>query len=76
MVLIWVAMQKQNKVMSLIESITNVVAGYFVAVGSQIVLYPVFGIHITIGENLLLASWFTLISLIRSYILRRIFNKF
>jgi hypothetical protein len=64
----------QSKTHSMIESITNVVAGYFVALMSQIIIFPFFGIHATIRDNLMIGLWFTVISIIRSYVLRRIFN--
>jgi uncharacterized membrane protein (DUF485 family) len=65
----------QTKTHSLIESITNVVVGYFVALLSQIAIFPLFGIHVTVRENVLIGLFFTVISIIRSYILRRIFTK-
>jgi uncharacterized protein (DUF2062 family) len=65
----------QSKKYSAIESVANVVAGYGVAVGSQIVLFPFFDIHISIHSNLVIGLWFTFISLVRSYTLRRIFNS-
>jgi len=65
----------QSKKNSLIESITNVVVGYCVALLSQIVIFPVFGIHATIKDNLMIGMFFTVVSIARSYVLRRIFNK-
>jgi len=65
----------QSKKLSFIESVVNVVAGYFFALLSQIAIFPMFDINIGIQENLLISAWFTAISIIRSYILRRIFNK-
>lgn len=65
----------QSKKMSLIESITNVVIGYCIALLSQIIVFPFFGINVPIRDNLLIGFWFTVISIIRSYTLRRIYNK-
>jgi len=65
----------QSKKMSAFESIANVIIGYSVAVCSQIVLYPFFDIHVPIRSNILLGLWFTFISLVRSYCVRRTFNK-
>ena len=65
----------QSKRASLIEAGTNVIVGYTVAVGSQLVLFPLFGIHVNPGEHLLLGMFFTTISLVRSYMLRRVFNR-
>ena len=65
----------QSRKMSLIESITNVIVGYSISVLAQILIFPIFGIAATIKENLLIGLCFTVISIARSYILRRIFNK-
>ena len=65
----------QSKKMSLIESITNVIVGYSISVLAQILIFPMFGLSATIKENLLIGLCFTVISIARSYILRRIFNK-
>lgn len=64
----------QTKLGSLIESIMNIIIGYGVALLSQIILFPLFDIHISLSTNLWIGAWFTLISLIRSYIIRRWFN--
>jgi uncharacterized membrane protein (DUF485 family) len=65
----------QSKTHSLIESISNVVIGYFVALLSQIIIFPVFGIKVTLKENIYIGLWFTVVSIVRSYILRRIFTR-
>jgi len=64
----------QTKKMSLIESTTNVVVGYFLAVATQLIFFPLFGIKINLTSNLELGIIFLLVSLARSYILRRFFN--
>ena len=64
----------QTKLQSLIESITNILIGYFVAIASQLAVFPLFGINIPLSDNLLIGVWFTVISLIRSYAVRRYFN--
>jgi len=60
---------------SLIESIVNVAVGYGVALASQLAIFPVFGIKVTLQENLLIGLFFTVISIIRSYALRRFFTR-
>lgn len=65
----------QTKKQSLIESLTNVFIGYITALISQLLIFPLFNINVTIGDNLLIWLYFTLISLIRSYIVRRYFNN-
>ena len=64
----------QTKLQSLVESITNILIGYFVAIASQLAVFPLFGINIPLSDNLLIGVWFMVISLIRSYVVRRYFN--
>lgn len=61
----------QTRLGSLIESLMNIVIGYAVALLSQLVLFPMFDIHIPFSSNLWIGAWFTVISLVRSYTLRR-----
>lgn len=64
----------QSRRMSMVESIGNVVIGYLVAIASQILIFPFFGIQVSLGENLMIGLFFTVISIVRSYVLRRVFN--
>ena len=64
----------QTRRMSLIEAATNVAMGYALAVATQIVVFPWFGLQASLGENLALGGVFTGISLLRSYALRRLFE--
>ena len=66
---------KQSHLMSLVEAIANVAVGYGVAVMTQLLVFPVFGLQITWAENLKLAAAFTFISIIRSFALRRLFEE-
>jgi hypothetical protein len=43
---------KQSRLMSLVESIANVIVGYGVAVVTQILIFPIFGLHTTLAQNL------------------------
>jgi len=52
---------KQSRLMSLVESIANVVVGYGVAVVTQILIFPVFGLHTTLAQNLKLGAVFTVL---------------
>jgi len=60
--------------MSLVESISNVLVGYGVAVVTQILIFPVFGLHTTLAQNLKMGAVFTVVSIARSYVLRRLFE--
>ena len=65
----------QSRRMSLIEAITNVAVGYGLAVATQIVVFPWFGLHPSLSENLTIGAIFVGISLLRSYTLRRLFER-
>ena len=64
----------QSKKMSLIETIVSVAIGYVVALLSQIVVFPLFDIEVSLIDNLLIGLLFTVISIIRGYYIRRLFN--
>ena len=64
----------QSGWMSLVESVTNIVVGYCLAVLTQVLVFPMFGLSVSLSENLGIGAVFTAISLIRSFALRRIFN--
>ena len=49
--------------------------GRYPALASQLAIFPLFGILIPLADNLLIGAWFTAISLVRSYAVRRWFNR-
>ena len=65
---------KQSRAMSLVESLANVIVGYGVAVVTQILIFPVLGLHTTLAQNLKMGAVFTVVSIVRSYLLRRLFE--
>jgi hypothetical protein len=65
---------KQSRLMSLVESLANVLVGYGVAVATQMAVFPLFGLAVTVTENLLIGLIFTAVSIVRSYALRRGFE--
>ena len=65
---------KQSPRMSLIEAITNVAVGFGLALLTQILVFPLFGLQVSLGENLAIGGLFTLASIARSYTLRRAFE--
>ena len=65
---------KQSRLMSLVESLANVLVGYGVAVATQMAVFPLFGLVVTVTENLLIGLIFTAVSIVRSYALRRTFE--
>jgi hypothetical protein len=65
----------QTKKQSIIEVIANTVVGFVISVMVSVVLFPLMGIPVTFGENIGITTIFTVISIVRSFIMRRIFNK-
>jgi len=65
---------KQTRLMSLVESVANVIFGYGVAVVTQILIFPIFGLHTTLAQNLKMGAIFTVVSIARSFALRRVFE--
>lgn len=59
----------------MVEATANILVGYGVAVLTQVLVFPLFGLEASLGENLLIGAIFTLISLARSFALRRLFNR-
>jgi hypothetical protein len=64
----------QSRLESFVEAWVNIVIGFGVSLLAQIIIFPLFGIDIEMWENLSIAAFFTVISLVRSYLLRRYFN--
>ncbi len=65
----------QTRTHSLLESLTNVAIGYGVALASQLLIFPLYGIRIPLSDNVAIGLWFTVISILRSYALRRWFTR-
>lgn len=61
--------------MSLVESVVNIIIGYTINVTAQALIFPFFGIYASLSQNLGIGLIFTVISLARSYTLRRVFNR-
>jgi hypothetical protein len=67
----------QSRTNSFIESATNILIGYWCAVLTQLIVFPIMGIdNVSLNKNLMIGLVFTLISLLRSYVIRRAFNRF
>ncbi|WP_430463597.1 DUF7220 family protein [Tabrizicola sp.] len=64
----------QSRAMSLIEAATNVVVGYVLAIATQIVVFPWFGIEAALVDHLAIGLAFIGVSLVRGYLLRRLFE--
>jgi hypothetical protein len=69
-------MSNQSRKLSVIEVVSNVGSGYLINLGIQIMIFPFFDVHISVASNVLLTCIFTVSSLFRGYVVRRLFNNF
>jgi hypothetical protein len=67
---------KQSRKASFAEALTNTAIGYLVALLTQLVAFPLFGLTASLGQNLGIGLVFTGVSIVRSYVLRRLFEAF
>ena len=65
----------QTRLGSAIETAANIACGFAINWSANMLILPHFGLGITPGAAFHLGLWFTVISVIRSYGLRRLFNK-
>lgn len=66
---------KQSRTMSMVETATNVVVGYGLAIATQMVVFPWFGIETGLAEHMTIGLVFVGVSLARGYLLRRLFER-
>jgi hypothetical protein len=64
----------QTRRASLLEAFVNVLIGFWVSVAANLVILPFYGVSPGVGVAVEIGVLFTLVSLIRSYALRRMFN--
>lgn len=66
----------QTPLTSFIEALLNVGSGFIISFITATIAFPLFGFNSTPSQNFYLVTIFTIISIIRSYIWRRLFNHF
>jgi hypothetical protein len=64
----------QSRMMSFVEAITNVVVGFLLALLTQWAIFPLLGLTVSIGDNVLIGGVFTAVSIVRTFALRRLFE--
>ena len=64
----------QSHRMSAVESLSNVAVGFGVSLLANITILPLFGYSPGLMDATFIGAAFTAISLIRSYLMRRLFN--
>ena len=64
----------QSRLESLIEAVINTCIGFSINYFANLLIFPLFGFHISAGANFLMGLIYTVISVARSYCIRRWFN--
>lgn len=64
----------QTRTLSAIETLLSTAIGYGVALLTQVVVFPQFGIHVRARDHIGIGLIFTAVSIIRGYLVRRWFN--
>lgn len=65
----------QSRAMSMIEAIVNVLIGFWISMAVQALVYPAFGIRTSFSTDFGIAAIFTLVSIARSFVMRRVFER-
>jgi len=65
----------QTRLGSLVESVVNTVLGLGIAMVATHAISTHYGFPLSVSDNFTLTSWMTVISVGRSYLLRRLFNS-
>jgi len=66
---------RQTRTQSLREAGVNTATAAGINLGASVVVYPLFGAHFSMAQNVGLVAVFTVISVLRNYVVRRWFNK-
>ena len=65
----------QSKKQSLIETITSVFVGWLIGIILNMLVLPLFDYDVSLTDGVLISIIFTVVSVVRSYIIRRWFNS-
>ena len=71
--MVWVLMQSKKD--SFIETLTSVFVGWLIGVILNMLVLPLFDYNITVIDSLWVSLIFTVVSVIRGYVIRRFFNS-
>lgn len=64
----------QTRMGSLVEAIVNVLIGFSINFTANLIILPMFGYTPTLKENFQIGLLYTVVSIVRSYVVRRWFN--
>lgn len=66
---------KQSKKQSLKETVISTFIGLAVSLITQIVIFPLYGMEVSFNQNIQITIIFTVVSIVRGYLVRRYFNN-
>jgi len=64
----------QSRTDSAIEVATNILIGATISLVAQIFVFPMYGIRVGAATHIGIVGWFTVVSVARQYVLRRLFD--
>lgn len=65
---------KQSRLMSWVETCLNTGIGFVIAMATQVLVFPLFGYSPPLSTNFKIACIFTVVSIVRGFVLRRLFE--
>ena len=65
----------QTRRHSIIEAIVGTAIGFAVSVAASTIVYPAHGHTFSMADNLSITAIFTVLSIVRGYCVRRLFNR-
>jgi hypothetical protein len=65
----------QTKKQSFVEALSNTFIGFSISYLSTFLIFPLMGFNSSYKQNLIITIYFTIVSILRSYAVRRFFNK-
>lgn len=65
---------KQSRRMSLVESVSNILVGFGISMACNLTVLPLFGLDVTMGDALGIGGIMTVVSIVRSYCMRRVYE--
>lgn len=67
-------MNGQPRRASLLEAFASTATGFIISYSATFAIMPLFGLHTNASQNFWIVMIYTVISIVRQYIWRRIFN--
>lgn len=65
---------RQSRLASFAETVANTAIGFLVTLGANYVIFPAYDVKLTFNQNIQIVFWFTLLSVARGYVVRRMWN--